>query len=414
MKRKLLALFVAASLVGNTFAQEETQQAVGTTIGGTADGVCRVSLAIKGGIDYLRVSDQKVQPEFGADIQFTINPLWGFGIEYMYIMNDRDAVGIYPSFDSHIHDATLFASFNLSNIIAKYRSSGWQKWNLYVNAGGGVSISSYNASTWNIEEDNKVRPVAIGGLALEWNAFEYVAFGLDVQYRWHTNTSFIGDLGDGRSIASANFSVRYKFCGANNTRSMALVDYDPVVNVSDGSAERALEAFEREYAARTARLENQIMDQNSAIQRLQARVKETQDSLKRHIDATRELERYIPTKEEEEIIKTAFSQLQFETGKDIIKPVSYSSLDGLATLLVQHPEWNVVLKGYTDSTGDYNRNLQLSRDRAGAVKTYLVNKGVKPSNIQSFGYGPADPVASNSTAAGRAQNRRVEIELYSK
>jgi OOP family OmpA-OmpF porin len=412
MKRKLLALFVAVGLVGNTFAQEETQQAVGTTIGGTADGVCRVSVALKGGIDYLRASDQKVQPEFGADIQFTINPLWGFGLEYMYIMNNRDAANGYPAFDSQINDVTLFGSINLSNLVAKYRSSGWQKWNVYANAGGGVSISSYEAGS--VKESGKVKPVFVGGLALEWNAFEHVAFGLDAQYRWHTNTDFIGHLGAGRSLASANFSVRYKFHGANNTRSMALVNYEPTVTISDGSILKALEASEKEYAARTARLESQIMDQNSTIQKLQSQVKETQDSLKSHIDRTKEPVKYIPTTEEVAIIKTAFSQLQFESGKDIIKQSSYASLDGLAELLKQHPEWSVILKGYTDSSGNAAKNLQLSKDRASAVKAYMVNKGASAANIQTFGYGSADPIAPNSTAAGRVQNRRVEIELFSK
>lgn len=416
MKKKLLALFVASScFIGSMFAQDSQDaqddvkvEAVGTTIGGTADGVCRVSIAIKGGIDYLRVSDEKIQPEFGGDIQFTINPLWGFGLEYMYLMNDRDAANGYPSYDSYMHDVTLFGSMNLSNLLAKYRSNGWQKWNVYLNAGGGVSIASYESG--NIKEDNKVRPVFVGGMALEWNAFKYIAFGLDAQYRWHTDTRFIGRLGEGTSLASANFSIRFKFGGAKNTRNMALVDYEPKVAIPDVSSD----VHQKQFAEMTAILERQIANQNAEIQKLKSQVKETQDSLKSHVDKTKEPVKYVPTKEEDEIIKTAFSQLEFESGKDLIKQSSYASLDGLAMLLKQHPEWSVVLKGYTDSSGNAAKNLQLSKDRANAVKTYLVNKGAAASHIQTFGYGSADPIATNSTAAGRAQNRRVEVELFSK
>ena len=151
-----------------------------------------------------------------------------------------------------------------------------------------------------------------------------------------------------------------------------------------------------------------------AINKLQQQIKFTQDSLDSHIRATREPVRYIPTKEEDEIIKTAFAQLEFESAKAIIKQSSYSSLDGLAMLLKSHPEWSVTLKGYTDNSGNAAKNLQLSKDRAASVKNYLINKGVSAANIQSQGYGSANPVASNSTLAGRAKNRRVEIELFSK
>ena len=76
-------------------------------------------------------------------------------------------------------------------------------------------------------------------------------------------------------------------------------------------------------------------------------------------------------------------------------------------------DWVLQLKGYTDNTGDKAKNLQLSKDRAAAVKNYLISKGVDPVNVESKGYGDADPIATNKTAAGRAKNRRVEIDLFS-
>jgi outer membrane protein OmpA-like peptidoglycan-associated protein len=69
------------------------------------------------------------------------------------------------------------------------------------------------------------------------------------------------------------------------------------------------------------------------------------------------------------------------------------------------------LSGYADSTGSAKRNLELTNDRANAVKKYLVSKGVKESNLTAKGFGEASPIASNRTKAGRAKNRRVEVKL---
>ncbi|NGM89203.1 OmpA family protein, partial [Parapusillimonas sp. SGNA-6] len=70
------------------------------------------------------------------------------------------------------------------------------------------------------------------------------------------------------------------------------------------------------------------------------------------------------------------------------------------------------LAGHTDNTGSRELNLRLSKERAEAVKNYLVSKGANPSRIEATGYGPDQPIASNATAAGRQQNRRVEFTLY--
>jgi OOP family OmpA-OmpF porin len=74
-----------------------------------------------------------------------------------------------------------------------------------------------------------------------------------------------------------------------------------------------------------------------------------------------------------------------------------------------YPEVRVEIRGYTDSSGDWNYNLDLSQRRADSVKNYLVNSGIATDRIVSKGYGEADPVASNSTASGRAENRRIEF-----
>ena len=79
--------------------------------------------------------------------------------------------------------------------------------------------------------------------------------------------------------------------------------------------------------------------------------------------------------------------------------------------MMQHPKTTLSVKGYTDSTGSDSYNISVSKFRANTIKTYLVGKGVIPSNITATGLGPVNPIATNKTQAGRNLNRRVEIEL---
>ena len=406
MSKKFLALAAAATLAGNAFAQEQA-----TADTATAKGICHWSLGLKGGVNYLRWApiaepdrtlSGTINGQFGIFTEATFNPRWGLGLQYMYAMNNQE------TYDAVNHDIILHSSFNLSNIVAPYRSMGLQKLNVYVNPGVVGTIGVWENSS-KVADDSKFVAGLYGAGQIEYNVSKYFAIGLEgtAMYRLRTCYPEGGHLTFG-----ANLEVRYKFGGDRNIRNIAWVDYAPKCEVPDLTP--VLEEQKRQCEELTSKLEEQIVNQNVAINKLQQQIKFTQDSLDSHIRATREPVRYVPTKEEDEIIKTAFAQLEFESAKAIIKQSSYSSLDGLAMLLKSHPEWSVTLKGYTDNSGNAAKNLQLSKDRAASVKNYLVNKGVSAANIQSQGYGSANPVASNSTLAGRAKNRRVEIELFSK
>ena len=104
-------------------------------------------------------------------------------------------------------------------------------------------------------------------------------------------------------------------------------------------------------------------------------------------------------------------EIQFETGSAIIKPASYKVLDDILGSSVVAEGLKVGVYGHTDNTGSTDTNQRLSEDRAAAVKSYLISKGLQPARIESKGFGPAKPVADNATAAGRARNRRVQIVL---
>ncbi|MFZ4862751.1 OmpA family protein [Sphingobacterium sp. Mn56C] len=104
-----------------------------------------------------------------------------------------------------------------------------------------------------------------------------------------------------------------------------------------------------------------------------------------------------------------YAPIQFEFDSSVLKTESYSTLDKLAKEL-RDSKSSVALNGYASSEGSDAYNLNLSKDRANAVKQYLVNAGVAASSISAKGFGEANPVATNATEEGRIQNRRVEIK----
>jgi len=105
--------------------------------------------------------------------------------------------------------------------------------------------------------------------------------------------------------------------------------------------------------------------------------------------------------------------IQFETGKAVIKPVSYPILDEVVTLMKSRPALHIGVYGHTDSKGSDAMNMQLSKDRAASCVRYLVSKGIAKSRLESEGFGETKPVADNDTAEGRAKNRRVEFKILS-
>ncbi len=113
-----------------------------------------------------------------------------------------------------------------------------------------------------------------------------------------------------------------------------------------------------------------------------------------------------------EAIKVTFSSgILFATNSSTLSAASKASLDQFAASLVGNPDTDVKIYGHTDNTGNDNINNPLSEKRAAAVYSYLTQKGVTASRLASFGLGSTEPVADNSTTAGRAQNRRVEVYI---
>lgn len=103
--------------------------------------------------------------------------------------------------------------------------------------------------------------------------------------------------------------------------------------------------------------------------------------------------------------------ITFKTDSADINSSFYPVLNSVAKVLNKYSNSTVVVSGHTDNTGTAEYNLNLSRERAGSVASYLQGQGVKASRFEVMGLGYSNPIASNSTATGRAQNRRVEIKI---
>ena len=116
-------------------------------------------------------------------------------------------------------------------------------------------------------------------------------------------------------------------------------------------------------------------------------------------------------KEELEILLKAFDNLEFETGKSIIKKSSFTSLNILAELMARRTDFKLSLSGHTDDEGTPESNLALSKTRTLAVKNYLVQKGTDENRIKTEWFGQTIPLASNTTSEGRKKNRRVEMSI---
>lgn len=126
----------------------------------------------------------------------------------------------------------------------------------------------------------------------------------------------------------------------------------------------------------------------------------------------KELERVAEVKRTENgLLVQMKNDILFDTGSDGVKPAGLEDLSKMGDILAKYADDRVRIEGHTDSAGDAKYNQGLSERRAAAVKAVLVSRGVQESQITVVGLGESKPVADNSTAAGRAQNRRVELHI---
>jgi outer membrane protein OmpA-like peptidoglycan-associated protein len=119
--------------------------------------------------------------------------------------------------------------------------------------------------------------------------------------------------------------------------------------------------------------------------------------------------RVLPTTDTPRGLQVNMADVLFAFGKYELQPAAREALAKFSGIVLAHPGLHLSVEGYTDSVGSDAFNQTLSEQRANAVRDYLIQQGLDPTSITATGFGKSNPVASNDTAAGRQQNRRVEI-----
>ena len=143
-----------------------------------------------------------------------------------------------------------------------------------------------------------------------------------------------------------------------------------------------------------ARKERKKVSENKPITRMET----PEERAERTVRVTKEINLYAKT-------------ILFDVNKSVVKTQVEFILDNIAKIMNENDDFNFIIEGHTDNTGVAEHNLQLSQERADAIKAYLIRKGVKSKRLEAKGYGQTRPIESNDTERGREINRRVEINV---
>jgi len=178
------------------------------------------------------------------------------------------------------------------------------------------------------------------------------------------------------------------------------------------AAQQAAQAAQEKAEADAAReaavqQQQQAQAEAAAAKQAAAQADAEKDQLRERLRA--QLNAVLETRETARGLIVNINDVLFDFNQYTLKPGAREKLAKVSGILLAYPGLKLQLEGYTDSVGSDDYNLKLSQERADAVRDFLAEQGVTPQNITAVGLGKADPVASNDTAAGRQQNRRVEL-----
>ncbi|HZZ39799.1 MAG TPA: OmpA family protein [Acidobacteriaceae bacterium] len=163
-----------------------------------------------------------------------------------------------------------------------------------------------------------------------------------------------------------------------------------------------------EAAAETARAEQaKAQAAQQAAEQAEAQARQASEQMREKL--REQLNQVLNTQETARGLIVNMSDVLFGFNKFDLKTDAQIKLAKVSGILLTYPNLKVQVEGYTDNVGSAEYNQQLSEKRAMAVQSFLISQGVAPGNMTAQGFGPADPVADNSSSSGRAQNRRVEM-----
>src|SRR5579859_6496997 len=184
---------------------------------------------------------------------------------------------------------------------------------------------------------------------------------------------------------------------------------------SEARAQAQQQLQEAEAARQAAQQQQQALSQQAEQARLQAQqAEQARMQAEQQAEQTRQrllnqLNQVLQTRDSARGLIVNMSDVLFDTGRATLKPGAKLRLAKVAGIILAYPDLKLEIDGFTDSTGSSSLNQELSERRALAVSDFLVSQGVGANNVTTHGYGPSNPVASNTTIAGRQLNRRVEL-----
>ena len=372
------------------------------------------SFGIKGGGNYFRVAPgvSSRSDEFhfivGGTLEYTINPLVGIGLEYMYNPYGHDYqinATQRGKLEGRTHDAVVYASVNLTNLLIPYRTAFWSKMNIYGDAGVGVGFYQFKLTdaAGNLIVDSRdggdgvpETPMAKLGLNMEYNISRVVSLGAEVQYRYYDRANLGGyEMSTGNSDAlTATVGLRFKLGGTGSkqhARNISMCEYYPQ------PAPVIIEKIVRDNTVETMNRLNALEAKNDSLNAELKRMNDKLDSLPRNGNG---------------VVNASFQNIEFEFGSEKLTKESYPALDQIATSLKdKSAKVRLSVAGYTDYVGTDEYNQALSVRRANSVKAYLLSRHVPASSVTIIGYGEKDPIATNDSSDGRQKNRRVEFQI---
>ncbi|TZF84558.1 OmpA family protein [Pedobacter sp. BS3] len=375
-------------------------------------------------------SGAKVDIGYGAYIKKQINHSIGIRADFLRgkLEATKSRDGAYSSFQTDLNWAgALSGEVNLANVNFMHDKSVMIP---YITAGAGILaynpylVDNSGTKTEVYAGDNQHElyfPIGAG--------FKFLlSKGINLDLGYTMNFANVDNV-DGYNLGTTNDRFGYGHIGLEfalgSSSKPQLAAHNPVKVMYDDYVAQD-QALRDELAAEKANTAQQLADMK---QQLNAALADTDgdgviDKLDKCADTPQgtkvdgsgcplpvQTNKVIITEEDRKVVRDAIQNLEFDFGKSTIRAKSYPTLDRVAELLVRK-NFSLKLAGHTDNVGSDAANMKLSKDRAESVKSYLVSKGANASRIEAVGYGETQPIASNATAEGRQQNRRVEFTLY--
>jgi len=441
---KKATLFALAGMIGATsFAQERNNSSVeGTTpfgssqqyrtwsigIGAGATSLMNIAKFNTGGYDkmdwnlaYNAYIKKQISPSFGIKAQYFGGKVGGTN-ENVGVANPNSSFETKTPWSAAISGEFLAANTN------------WRFFNSFIKpyAAIGVGALNFETTTTTGGTDMKAKkqtklyvPVDLG---FKFAVAKGINFELGYQLNW-ANQDFDGVQGgqyknDLFSYAHAGIELALgsgSKPALNNSNPVATLVNDYNAKYDEMKAERdKLVASNNSLQSQVDQMNNDLKDDDGdGVANKFDKCPDTPTGTP--VDGagcpivlkneTKIVEKVVVTEADRKVVDEAIKNLEFDLGKSTIRSSSYPSLDRVAALLIEK-NFSLKLAGHTDNTGSMKTNLRLSKERAESVKSYLSSKGANPSRIEATGYGPNQPIATNATAAGRQENRRVEFTIY--